>query len=156
MNKKNCIIILAIIIMISGFYLCSRIFVKIPFNEPTTIIKYNGNTVQTSIGDHNWLQKKGGSSYETGGEYTIGLNTPEFSAKSGDKIYILIPKKPLSVRIDQIIDNNYTHKEFKPSKMENEYIFNLPTKKGKYIFKVFATWDTDKHNTATIFRVNIQ
>lgn len=156
MNKKYIGAIFAILFLVGGYFLYSRLSNGIPSHAPTTVIKYNGNAVPTSLGDHNWIPKNGGSSYETGGEYTVGLNTPKFNAKSGNTIHISVPKDPLNVRIDQILDNNYNHIEYTPAKEGKEYIFTLPTEKGEYVFKVFANWDSDRHNTATIFRVQVK
>lgn len=156
MNKKYISAIFAILFLVGGCFLYSRLSMGIPSHAPTTVIKYNGTAVATSLGDFNWIPKNGGSSYETGGEYNVGLNTPKFKAKSGDTIHISVPQSPLNVRVDQMLDNNYKHIEYTPVKEGKDYTYTLPTEKGEYIFKVFANWDSDRHNTATIFRVQVE
>lgn len=153
--NKNTIIIF-ILLVLGGSYVYLQMLRKIPLNPPKTLIKYNDKSIPTSIGDCSWVPTSGGSSNETGGEYNVGLNTPRFNAKSGDKIHISIPQNPLDVRIDLMLDNNYNHEEYTPSKEGKEYTFILPTEKGEYIFKVFANWDSNIHNTATIFQVTIE
>jgi hypothetical protein len=59
------------------------------------------------------------------------------------------------VRISQIL-NIDKYKEYEAFTGEKEYIMTLPLRKGEYIFNVFAEWDANNHNTATIFRVGIE
>ncbi len=152
-TKATIIFIISLICV--GCYIYSQMSTEIPFNPPTTVIKYNGKSIPTSLGDHNWIPKNGGSSYETEGEYTVGKNTQNFAAKSGAIIHILIQSKPKSMKIVQILAIN-KYKEYKTFTGAKEYVLTLPIESGEYIFNVFANWDTNEHNTATIFRVKIE
>ncbi|MGE5628746.1 MAG: hypothetical protein ACM3X7_11695 [Solirubrobacterales bacterium] len=167
MNKKhvNFILVLAIVILLGGYFLQRKLLESTyaPKNPPITVIKYNGNAVQTSLGDHSWIPKNGGSSYQTSGEYTVGINTPKFDAKPDDIVHISIPYEPIRAQTIQIVDNSgSSNKEYKIIKEENEYILTLPEEKGEYIFKIVANWSKDpgsiatEYNTATIFRVEIK
>lgn len=159
MNKRYITkkaIIFCIFFLFASYYLFTRLYAKIPSVCPTTIIRYNGYTVQTSLGDHNWIPKNGGSSYITEGDYTVGQKTLKFNAKLGDTVHILIPKNPLNVKVTEVLDVDNNHKEYNVVKEGKEYILTLPNKKGEYIFNVMAFWDAEMHNSATIFRVEIE
>jgi len=151
-------IILAVLILLGSYYMFSRMTRQIPFECPEIIINYNGKSIPTSLGDHNWTPKSGGSSYETEGEYVVGKKTPKFIAKSGDTVSISIQTmqlKPKSMVIEQIKDVN-KYKEYKTFAGAKEYELTLPIEKGEYIFSVCANWDDDDHNTSTIFQVEIE
>ncbi|MDP4142940.1 MAG: hypothetical protein Q8936_00455 [Bacillota bacterium] len=152
---KNKIISAAIVLM-SSYFIYRLMTKEIPLWPPITTINYNGKAVDTSLGDYNWISKNGGSSYETEGEYSVGLTTSRFDAKAGDIIHISISAKPKNVRIWQKFDGDYYSKEYKISKEGKDYIFKLPTEKGEYVFNVFANWDNYDHNTSTIFRVQVK
>ena len=109
---KTSIIIMVLLIWI-GCYVYNQKSTGIPFSAPITVIKYNGTAIPTSLGDHNWIPKNGGSSYMTAGDYTVGQKTSKFSAKPGEVVKISIPSKPKSIRITQILDIKYNHKEYK-------------------------------------------
>jgi len=131
---------------------------SIPYFTPITVIKHNGKAIPTSLGDHNWIPKSGGSSYETKGEYIVGQNTAKFIAKSGDVVHISIKSmqlNPKNMITTQVRDIN-KYKEYKTFAGAKEYVLPLPLEKGEYIFNVFANWDEDDHNTSTIFRVEIK
>ncbi|MBC8063033.1 MAG: hypothetical protein H7Y18_20570 [Clostridiaceae bacterium] len=153
---KNAIIIFTVLLIWGGGYVYSQLTSEIPFSPPKTVVKYNGKAIPTSLGDHNWIPKSGGSSYETEGEFIVGQKTSKFIAKSGDAIHILIPSKPKDMKIVQIV-NTDKYKEYKTfTGGGKDYVFTLPIEKGEYIFNVFASWDADRHNTSTIFRVQIE
>jgi hypothetical protein len=70
--NKNVIIVFIILIIWGGFYLYGQMSAGFPSVPPKTVIKYNGKAIPTSLGDFSWVPKSGGSSNETGGEYTVG------------------------------------------------------------------------------------
>lgn len=154
MNKTT--IVLVVLGIFIAYHIYKSVNKEIPDNPPITKIKCNDKYVATSWGDFNWIPDDGGSSYETGGEYTVGLKTPRFDAKPGDTVHINILSNPKVVAVHQILDDKYTHKEYKISKEGKQYILSLPTEKGEYIFKVLADWDVERHNTATIFHVEVK
>lgn len=161
MKKKIIGNILLTLILIGSYYV--YVFTtdsgKIPHNPPKTVIKYNGKAVPTSFGAQCWINNASDNGADYNDEYGEGLKTPKFNAKAGDKLRILIPRKPLSVEIYRIKDSKYTDyksSEYTPPEVQNEYIFTLPTEKGEYVFNVCAEWDKNKHNTATIFRVIVE
>lgn len=154
--RKEIITICIILFICAGYHVLAPIFIKIPLNPPKTTIRYNDKLIPTSLGDHNWIPKEGGSSYETQGEYTVGVKTTKFEAKPNDILKNSIPWNPKSVCIYQILGDNLKYKKYKIYKAGKEYEFKLPAKRGQYVFEVFAKWDEDRHNTATIFQVDIQ
>ena len=156
MKRKYIATIFIVIILISSYFVYEKISTKIPIYAPKTIIKYNEKNISTSLGDYYWINNNTDNGHETGVAYDIGIKTPKFDAKPGDKVQISIPKSPFYVRVNQILNSRYKIKEYTPYKDGKEYIFTLPTEKGIYVFEVYAKWDKDKHNTATIFRVSIE
>lgn len=153
--NKNAIIIFTILIIWGGYYLYSQMSAEFPSEPPKTVIKYNGKAIPTSFGDFSWVPKSGGSNNETQGEYTVGKKTSKFTAKPGDVVHISICSKPKIMEIVQIQDIN-KYKEYKTFTGAKEYVFTLPMEKGEYIFNVFARWNANNHNTATIFQVEIK
>ncbi|MDT8719333.1 hypothetical protein IAI10_22010 [Clostridium sp. 19966] len=155
MNRRYLCIIFVILILMAGCFLHSKSS-EMPSQPPTTIVKYKDSVIPTSIGEHNWIPKNGGSSYETGADYEVGEYTSEINAKSGDTITISVPYNPLSVEMYQLLNRNDQRIGYSLTKKYKEYIFTLPSKRGDYVFEVFAKWDSDRHNTATIFKVFIE
>ena len=51
------IIIFTALVIWSGYNVYSQMSTQIPFEAPINIIRYNGKSVQTSLGDHNWIPK---------------------------------------------------------------------------------------------------
>ena len=161
MTKKyiNKTTLISTIVILLGSYFWHNWMVKqIPSQPPMTVIKYNGKSILTSLGDHSWIPKNGGSSYQTEGEYAVGRKTSKFNAKSGDVVHISIKSmqlNPKNMITTQVRDIN-KYKEYKTFAGAKEYVLPLPLEKGEYIFNVFANWDEDDHNTSTIFRVEIK
>jgi len=155
-NKTT--LISTIVILLGSYFWHNSIVKQIPSQPPMTVIKYNEKSIPTSLGDHSWIPKNGGSSYQTEGEYAVGRKTSKFNAKSGDVVQISIKTtqlKPENMEISQIVGiTNY--KKYKTFIGAKEYVLTLPVEKGEYIFSVCANWDSDRHNTVTIFRVKIE
>lgn len=161
MKRSSIVTILCILVLIGSYYIYSNVSWsgRIPHNAPKTVIKYNEKTVPTSFGAQCWINSPTDNGDDVNDKYSAGLKTPKFNAKAGDKLHISIPKKPLKVTINRIIDSKYTDyssNQYTPSQDKNEYLFTLPTEKGEYIFIIHAEWDKYKHNTAAIFRVVIE
>jgi hypothetical protein len=150
------VVIGTIIFAIAGYYVYDGATAKIPYNRPKVIIKYEGKTVPSNIGEHTWFDSdKGGNSILTERSYSVGQKTSSITATAGSSVEVTFSSKPKLMWVMQWINEGAGVKSYETFGSEKKYEVTLPKEKGEYIFEVVGVWD-ETQNTSDIIRIKIE
>ncbi|ACA56754.1 hypothetical protein FDC45_01050 [Clostridium botulinum] len=129
----------------------------IPLVPPNINIEYNQNKIEIGKGDYTWTNKPGNSNLADS-PINLSKKLKASSVEKGGQIkftFNTLLRQPSKTSINLVIYDKDNPSDIKlKEQVINVDSFNVPKKRGEYIFLIYSLWD-ERHSINYVFKINV-